>query len=315
MTRGAARAKIAHTAKETTVENRTRSLSLLDEIKDIASQKAAAEAAKPPKPAEAAPAAGQPARRATATLNLELSKALADIHETVSRDAEREEQRRVQTLELERAVKEARERSLAHEQAQEIEVRMRAEEARRQAAEEERRLKVLRLEYEAALARGERVELPEELRPKPVPQVVAQLQAAAAGRVAPPPPRRDPRLVWGGVAALVATVAAAAFFVHARLEAERLERERIERERVAELRRVQAEMAAAEARLQAELKAAREAAEAAKRAQLEATLAAQRAEEDRKRAEDESKKKPKGPAGKREESKKPVIKGINFTGF
>jgi len=314
LTRGAARAKIAHTAKETTVENRTRSLSLLDEIKDIASQKAAAEAAKPPKPAEAAPAAGQPARRATATLNLELSKALADIHETVSRDAEREEQRRVQTLELERAVKEARERSLAHEQAQEIEVRMRAGGARRQAAEEERRLKVLRLEYEAALARGERVELPEELRPKPVPQVVAQLQAAA-GRVAPPPPRRDPRLVWGGVAALVATVAAAAFFVHARLEAERLERERIERERVAELRRVQAEMAAAEARLQAELKAAREAAEAAKRAQLEATLAAQRAEEDRKRAEDESKKKPKGPAGKREESKKPVIKGINFTGF
>lgn len=294
------------------MENRSRTLSLLDEIKDIATKEAATEQLKPTEPA--APAASQPARRATTSLNLELSKALADIHETVSRDAEREEQRRQQTLELERAAKEAQERARDVERAQELDVRLRAEAARQQAADEERRLKVLRLEYEAALARGEQVEMPEELRPKPVPQIVAQLQAAAAGPAVVAPPKRNPRVIWGGVAAFVAVAAAVGFFVNARLEAERLERERIERERVAEVRRVQAERAAAEAKLQEELRLAREAAEAAKRAQLEAALAAQRAEEDRKRADEESKKKAKRP-GTRKEEKKPVIKGINFTGF
>ncbi len=295
------------------MENRSSTLSLLDEIKDIATREAATETLKPAEPS--ASAAAQAPRRATSSLNLELSKALADIHETVSRDAEREESRRQQTLELERAAKEAQERARDAEQARELELRVRVESARQQAADEERRLKVLRLDYEAALARGEQVEMPMELRPKPVPQVVIDLQAAEAPRpLAVAPPKRSPVALWGGVAAFVAVAAAAAFFYNARVEAERLERERIEAERVAELRRVQAERAAAEAKLQEELRVAREAVEAAKRAQLEASLAAARAEEERKRAEEESKKKAKRP-GKKRDAKKPAIKGINFTGF
>ena len=59
--------------------------------------------------------------------------------------------------------------------AEEVEMRLASEKARQDAIQEERRLKHLRLEYEAALARGEDVEMPEELKPpKPIEMPVIQ---------------------------------------------------------------------------------------------------------------------------------------------
>jgi hypothetical protein len=305
------------------------SLSLLDEIKDIASKEAESERANKTQKvqevtAEATPANSQTgprkkntgSRRAS-SLNLELSKALADVHDTVSRKAAEEERDRRQTQELAKQAAEAERRASEQQKATEVEARIKAEEARQRAADEERRIKLIKLEYEAALARGEQVEMPEELKPKPIPQeVLAQVN----GPVEPvrvqvaPPEKKNPMVMWVSVAATVLVLALGGVMYKSHLdEQERLRQAEAARIAAEEKRRQEEEEAKRLALIEKQ-RLEREAREAKLKAELAAAIAAKE-EAERKREEEERSRKRTRRGGKRSGRKKPKIKGINLSGF
>lgn len=305
------------------------SLSLLNEIKDIASKEAENERNQRSQVSASLSAQETPndtgprkknttGSRRSSSLNLELSKALADVHDTVSRKAEEEERKRRQTQDLARQAAEASRLAADRQKAIEIEARVKAEEARQKAADEERRIKLIKLEYEAALARGEQVEMPEELKPKPIPQeVMAQVSGPIEPlRVqAPLPEKKTPMAVWIGVAATVLVLALGGYLYKAKLdEEERLRKAEAARIAAEEKRRRQEEEAQRLALLEKQ-RLEREAREAKLKAELAAAIAAKQ-EAERQREEDErSRKRKRRGGGKRSGKKKPKIKGINLSGF
>lgn len=180
------------------------SSSLLSELKDIATEAAEREKSQPTQGLTSS-ITPQPRNLNTGSSKFTLSDALADVHGLVDEEARAEKKRRVQTQELARAAEEAKRTAEEERYQAEISSRVAAEEARRLALAEDKRLKQLRADYEAALARGESVEMPAELRPPeptPAPQAFAPPQEPI---VAPPPPNHKP-LIFGGVAAVVVAV-------------------------------------------------------------------------------------------------------------
>ena len=159
------------------MDQRSQSLSLLDEIKDLASREAKSESLPQNNHSITQSSMPIPKQNSLTGLGLELTKALADVHESVSLDAQREEQKRTQSLSFEEAKRIEAQQQYEQRVAEEVEMRLASERARQQAIQEERRLKHLRLQYEAALARGENVEMPLELRP-PEPVEMPVIQSA-----------------------------------------------------------------------------------------------------------------------------------------
>lgn len=152
------------------MDERSQSLSLLDEIKDLASRDAQVEKHPQSRPSQVQSGSQHkiPKQNSLAGLGLELSKALADVHESVSLDAQQEEKRRTQSIHYQEAKALEKHKNEEQRRTEEVEMRLASERARQDAIQEERRLKHLRLQYEAALARGENVEMPEELKPPKV---------------------------------------------------------------------------------------------------------------------------------------------------
>lgn len=157
------------------MDQRSQSLSLLDEIKDLASREAKSESLPQNQSNLTQKSQPIPKQNSLAGLGFELSKALADVHESVSLDAQKEETKRTQSLHYEEAKRLEQRQKQEQLLAEKVEIRLASERARQEAIQEERRLKHLRLEYEAALARGEEVEMPIELRaPEPFEMPVIQ---------------------------------------------------------------------------------------------------------------------------------------------
>lgn len=301
------------------------SLSLLSEIKDIASKEAENERnqthSRSLVPSEETPAERSPKRKTTgsrraSSLNLELSQALADVHNSVSQKAEEEERKRRELQELSKQADEAKRRAQESHKAQEVEARIRAEEARQKAAHEERRLKLIKLEYEAALARGEQVEMPEELKPKPIPQeVLDQVQGVAPVMIqAPPPAKRNPAVLWGSLAATVMIAALGGYLYMAKQEEERLRKAEEARIAAEEKRRL-AEEKARQLALMEQQRKEREEREAKLKAELAAAIAAKEEAERKREEEEQNRKDRKKRSGKRTTKKKNKIKGINLSGF
>jgi len=311
--------------KESLVDPKS-SLSLLNEIKDIASKEAEDEKLKRAQSApliapEATPAERRSqrnttgSRKAMSSLNSALSAALADVHSTVNQKAEEEERERKSTRELAEQAKRAQELAARSQKAEEVAARIKAEEARQKAAEEERRIRLIKLEYEAALARGEQVEMPEELKPKPIPQeVLAQAQGPVEPVVhAPAPAKRNPLVLWGSLAATILVASLAGYFYMAEQERQRLEREAEARAVLEEQRRLREEEERRQALLEQQ-RLEREAREAKLKAELAAAIAAKE-EAERQREEEAKKKKRRGGRKRPGKRKKPKIKGINLSGF
>lgn len=191
----------------------TNSLSLLNELKDIA-EVAAERERSAPSSMKATPTP-QPSSGRTSS-SFSLSDALADVKGLVDEEARAEQTLRTKTQELAQAALQAEREAEKSRERAEMAARVAAEESRRQQLAEERRIAQLRADYEAAIARGEQVELPPELRPpEPEPElkVFEQAKERVAAPVLPPPKSQAP-MIMGGVAALVAA-AVGLYFVFA----------------------------------------------------------------------------------------------------
>jgi hypothetical protein len=106
-------------------------------------------------------------------------------------------------------MKEASKAAEEQERQEAIKARIAAEDARQKTLAEEKRIAQLRSDYEAALARGEDVEMPQELRPQeptPPPQALASPGVSQSAQVAPEPKSKLP-IIMGGLAACVAVAA------------------------------------------------------------------------------------------------------------
>ena len=140
------------------------SLSLLNELKDLASE--AAEQEKSATNSERLERSPTPqAKSRSASSSFSLSDALADVHKLVDEEARAERTLRSKTQELAKAAQEAEELAREKQAEEEMARRLATEDERRQILKEERRLAKLKADYEAAVARGENIEMPLELRP------------------------------------------------------------------------------------------------------------------------------------------------------
>jgi hypothetical protein len=248
------------------------SLSLLNELKDIAKEAAEREKIQPvSQQIDDNPA---PKPRGSSS-SFSLSDALADVHKLVDEEARAEQKMRSKTRELAQAALEAEQAAEEHERQQEMAARLAAEEGRRQSLAEERRLLKLREDYEAALARGEKVELPLELRPPeptPPPQAIQAPEPVQQKHIEEAVKGNQKPFIIGGVAAFVAIIAVLYVFVLSgptpvpkiekkvemisfeKKQAEIEERKRIEKERI----EAEAFAKIAAAKVEAEKKAAEE---------------------------------------------------------
>ena len=193
------------------MDKRSISLSLLDEIKDLADQRASSEEVKTVK--LDTPLKQQATPTSTSSLSLELCKALEDVHVSISQSAAAEESQRQAELEEETRQAQLKRKTTFHSQSNEVEALLASEQARREQVAEQRRLEIMRLEYEAAVARGEDVELPEELKPKPkvLPEQLPDLMNAPQSMVSKEVPQTKLGL-YIAVASSVAVAAAAIIF-------------------------------------------------------------------------------------------------------
>lgn len=230
----------------------TNSLSLLNELKDIAEVAAERERAAPSL-IKAAPTPQPTSSRTSSSFSL--SDALADVKGLVDEEARAEQTLRSKTQELAKAAKEAEVEAEKAREREEMAARVAAEESRRHQLTEERRIAQLRADYEAAIARGEQVELPPELRP-PEPEPELKIFEKAKDRVAAPvlpPPKSQAPLIIGGIAAFIA-VAVGLYFIlsgpqpepvkedpAAMISFEQSQAELAERKRIAEEERVKRE--------------------------------------------------------------------------
>ena len=258
------------------------SLSLLNELKDMA--KEAAEREKTQATNASIDTQPTPANSSKSTSSISSSSldALADLHKLIDEEARAEQTLRSKTRELAAAAKEAEKKAVEEHRQAEMQARLAAEEARRQSLAEDRRLTKLREDYEAALARGEHVEMPLELRPpelsvKPQDLVIADdldiERQKAQVRAQESVQGNQRNFIIGSVAAFVTVAAAIYVFVLSepppapkvekqvemisfeQQQAEIEERKRIEKER----REKEALAKIAEAKAAAELKAAEQA--------------------------------------------------------
>ena len=256
------------------------SLSLLDELKDMA--KEAAEREKTQATNALIDDQPTPASSSKSSSHASSLDALADLHKLIDEEARAEQTLRSKTRELAAAAKEAEQRAVEEQRQAEMQARLDAEESRRQSLAEDRRLTKLREDYEAALARGEHVEMPLELRPPELsvrPQDldiadgldIARQQAQVQAQEAVQDNQRN--FIIGSVAAFVTIAAAIYVFVLSepqpapkvekqvemisfeQKQAEIEERKRIEKER----REKEALAKIAEAKAAAERKAAEQA--------------------------------------------------------
>lgn len=247
------------------------SLSLLNELKDMAKEAAEREKIQPV--SQQIDDNPTPKPRGSSS-SFSLSDALADVHKLVDEEARAEQKMRSKTRELAQAALEAEEAAEEHQRQQEMAARLAAEEGRRQSLAEDRRLLKLREDYEAALARGENVELPLELRPPeptPPPQAIQAPEPIKQKQVEEAVKGNQKPFIIGGVAAFVAILAVLYIFVLSgpapvkiekkvemisfeKKQAEIEERKRIEKERL----EAEAFAKIAAAKVEAEKKAAEE---------------------------------------------------------
>ena len=184
--------------------------SFLDEIKDLASREAQSE---PLHQSEDVKSLVKPSS-SLGNLTSDLSAALSDVHLSILQDAQEEETSRAVRLEEEEHKRKSEQHLEAQKKQEELEVRLAAEHARQQAIDEERRLKRIQLDYEAALDRGEDVELPVELRPpEPAKPVVVETPKPSQQEIqAEIDQKKNNMLFVGGGVVALAMVAAGVFF-------------------------------------------------------------------------------------------------------
>lgn len=281
------------------MDERSQSLSLLDEIKDLASRDAQVEQQPRSNPSQMQSGSKSkiPKQNSLAGLGLELSKALADVHESVSLDAQQEEKRRTQSIHYQEAKALEEKRQEEQRRAEEVEMRLASEKARQDAIQEERRLKHLRLDYEAALARGEDVEMPEELKPpKPVEMPVVQTAIEKQEiEIQEAEDKNNKTFLIGGLVALVLILSFVFVFLNPKQEVNKndIETTKVEVPKKPEVDTVAIELEKRKAR-EAELAAERkkQAEEVARlQAEKEAKLAAKKARKKKKRKKKKKKKK------------------------
>ena len=184
------------------------SSSLLNELKDIASEAAEREKSQP-RPTFSNSVSPIPRKTSSKSSSFSLSDALADVHGLVEEEARAEQKRREQSHSLRLSQMEASRAAEERQRQAEIQARIDAEDERRKALAEDKRLAKLRADYEAALARGEDVEMPKELRPpeSTVPPQALTPPSEDLAVQAPAGQRSRGPLIMGGIAVCVAVAA------------------------------------------------------------------------------------------------------------
>ena len=176
--------------------------SILSELKELAAQAKEDDLSQSLK-AQNTPKASAPVN--TSSSKFRLSDALADVHGAVDEEARAEQRRREQQEEFERTSREAQESAERQQRQDEAERRLTSEADRQRSLEHAKNLKQVIAEYEAALTRGDEVELPTELQasaPAPSPfEVSSEPRVVTA-----PAPKQSlamPLVISGVVAALI----------------------------------------------------------------------------------------------------------------
>jgi hypothetical protein len=233
------------------------------------------------------------------SLSQELSDTLSDIHRTISADAKAEEERRASTIRMRREEEVLKRETEEAQKLEEVQIRISAERARQEAVADERHLKQIRLQYEAALERGEDVELPVELRePEPISPQVFEPEVAVINPVIEEELKRNQSVfIGGGIVALIAVVTAALVFFDKPPAPPKTEP--IQTVTAAEPLINQADLEAEQTKVmlaeqEAKQKAEREAAEAKRQAELAAAKAKAKAKRTRKKRRTGKKKKKGG---------------------
>ena len=279
------------------------SLSLLNELKDMAKEAAEREKIQPV--SQQIDDNPTPKPRGSSS-SFSLSDALADVHKLVDEEARAEQKMRSKTRELAQAALEAEEAAEEYQRQEEMAARLAAEEGRRQSLAEDRRLLKLREDYEAALARGESVELPLELRPPeptPPPQAIQAPEPVKQKQVEEAVKGNQKPFIIGGVAAFVAIIAVLYIFVLSGPEPVKIEKK--------------AEMISFEKK-QAEIEERKRIEKERLEAEVFAKIAAAKVEAEKKAAE-ETKRKTKSRSKRRAKRKRKAKKknsfGVSLEGF